>query len=576
LIQPADFVTVILILLSAIIAGRLLTPHIVKIFTHAPSRFDRFLNPIENAIYRLLGVDPTRGMGWREYFFAALIVNVFQMALAFVIFVFQGSLPLNPQGFPGLSLDLAFMQVISFATNTNLQHYNGEGICAQLPNCSAFSTSSSGQLIPGLSYLSQMTAVQFLQFTSAATGICCAAALVRGFLAHSKDMGNFYSDFIRSLTRLLFPLCFISALIFVALGVPQSINGYQLVHTVEGTTQTILVGPVASLVSIMQLGTNGGGYFGANSAYPLQNPNPASDIFQIFLMLLIPTALCFVYGHMLGKRKEARPILWGAYGLFAIDLIIAFIPNYSQVGPGMEVRFGGFFTNFWTVVTTAVTTGSVNSSLSGNHPLVILSAFMGMLIQSTPGGKGVGVMYLVMYIVITVFIVGLMSGRTPEYLGMKINARDVKLVMVAFLVHPIIILIPTVLAYATGAVCALGQAYCSNSSTVFTQVFYEFTSAAANNGSDFLGSSAQFSVFFNISTGLVMFFGRFLPIGLLLALAGSMINRKRTTEIGLRTDSITFTIVLIGSILLLVVLTFFPFLALGPILEFFQHRVNGF
>jgi len=195
-----------------------------------------------------------------------------------------------------------------------------------------------------------------------------------------------------------------------------------------------------------------------------------------------------------------------------------------------------------------------------------------MLIQSTPGGKGVGLMYMVMYIIITVFIVGLMSGRTPEYLGMKINARDVKIVMVAFLIHPIIILIPTVLAYATGAASAIGV---STSSTGFTRIFYEFTSAASNSGSDFLGAAGN-TPFFNISTALVMLIGRFAPIGLLLALAGSMINRKRSTEIGLRTDSITFTIVLVGSILLLVVLTFFPFLALGPVLEFFQKRVNGF
>lgn len=576
MIQPADFLTIILILLSAIVAGRLLTPHIVKIFTHGPSRLDRFLDPIEKRIYWLLGVDPNHGMSWREYFVSALIVNIFQMILAFIIFVFQGGLPLNPQGFPGFSLDLAFMQVISFATNTNLQHYNGEGVCNQLPNCSGLTTTSTGQPIPGLSYLSQMTAVQFLQFTSAATGICVAAALIRGFIANSENMGNFYTDFVRSLTRLLLPFCFVAALIFVALGVPQTLNGYQIVHTVEGSTQTILVGPVASLVSIMQLGTNGGGYYGANSAYPFQNPNPATNIFQIFLMLLIPTALCFVYGRMLGKRREARPILWGAYSLFALDLLIAFIPNYS-LGPGMEVRFGGFFTNFWTVVTTAVTTGSVNSNLHGNNPLVILSAFMGMLVQSAPGGKGVGVMYMVMYIIITVFIVGLMSGRTPEYLGMKINARDVKLVMVAFLVHPIIILVPTVLAYATGAVSAVGISTTSTgfSSTGFTQILYEFTSAAANNGSDFLGATGN-TPFFNIATGLVMFFGRFIPIGILLALSGSMMNRKRTNEIGLRTDSITFTIVLVASILLLIVLTFFPFLALGPILEFFQKRVNGY
>src|SRR5438552_2577324 len=259
-------------------------------------------------------------MGWKEYFLAAVIVNIFQMAIAFAIFSFQGVLPLNPQGFPGLSWDLAFMQVISFATNTNLQHYNGEGNCIQLPNCSNLTE------VPGLSYLSQMMAVQFLQFTSAATGISVAIAMIRGFVAHSKDLGNFYVDFTRSLTRILFPLCFVASLVFVGLGVPQTLTGYHIVSTVEGATtratQTILVGPVASLVSIMQLGTNGGGYYGANSAYPFQNPNPASDIFQIFLMLLIPTALCFVYGRMLGKRREARPILWGAYSLFAIDLLL--------------------------------------------------------------------------------------------------------------------------------------------------------------------------------------------------------------------------------------------------------------
>src|SRR5213594_1725202 len=555
-----------MILVVAILSGRFLAPYITRVFSRAPSRLDKILNPVERGIYRLVSVDPAHGMGWKEYFLAALIVNIFQMAIAFVIFSVQGVLPLNPQGFPGLSWDLAFMQVISFATNTNLQHYNGEGNCIQLPNCSNLTG------FPGLSYLSQMMAVQFLQFTSAATGISVAIAIIRGFIAHAKDLGNFYVDFTRSLTRILLPLCFVASLVFVGLGVPQTLTGYErIVSTVEGATQTILVGPVASLVSIMQLGTNGGGYYGANSAYPFQNPNPASDIFQIFLMLLIPTALCFVYGQMLGKKREARPILWGAYSLFAIDLLLAFIPNYT-LSRGMEARFGGFFSTFWTVVTTAVTTGSVNSSLFGNHPLVILSAFMGMLIQSSPGGKGVGVMYMVMYVVITVFIVGLMSGRTPEYLGMKINARDVKLVMITFLVHPIIILVPTVLAYATGAASAIGV---STGSTGFTQIFYEFTSAAANNGSDFLGATGN-TPFFNISTALVMLSGRFIPIGILLALAGSMINRRRTSEIGLRTDSATFTIVLVGSILLLVVFTFFPFLALGPILEFFQKRVNGF
>jgi K+-transporting ATPase ATPase A chain len=541
---------VVLILGLVILLGRLLAPYVTRVFARAPSRLDRVLDPFENWIYRLGGADPARSMDWKEYFLSLMILNVLQMALGFAVFVFQDRLPLNPQGFPGLTWDLAFMQVISFGSNTNLQHYNGEAT---------------------LSYLSQMTAVQFLQFTSAASGICAAVAFVRGLTTGSRDMGNFYIDFVRSLTRILFPICFVASLIFVWLGVPQTLSGYTAVKTVEGATQSILVGPVASLVSIMQVGTNGGGYYGPNSAYPLQNPNPASDVLQIILMLLMPTVMIFVYGEILGKRKESRPILWGSYALFAIDLIIAFIPDQT-LGPGMEVRFGGFFSNFWTVVTTAVTTGSVNASLYGIHPLVILSAFMGMLIQSTPGGKGVGLMYMVMYVVITVFIVGLMSGRTPEYLGMKINGRDVTLVMVAFLVHPIIILIPTVAAYATGAANAIGV---SGNSLGFTQVLYEFTSAAANNGSDYFGASANIP-FFNISTGLVMFAGRFAPMGLLLALAGSMIGRKRSPEIGLRTDSVVFSLVLVGSTLVLVVLTFFPFLALGPILAYFQGFVNGF
>ena len=227
---------------------------------------------------------------------------------------------------------------------------------------------------------------------------------------------------------------------------------------------------------------------------------------------------------------------------------------------------------FWTVVTTAVTTGSVNSSLAGMHPLVILGGFMGMLIQSTPGGKGVGLAYMVMYIIITVFIVGLMSGRTPEYLGIKITSRDVKLVLVAFLIHPIIILVPTILAYASGAVAAIGL---TGNSIGFTQVLWEFTTAAANNGSDFLGSSAN-TLFFNLSTAVVIFIGRYAPIGLMLALAGSVIGRKRSSEAGgLKTESLTFSLVLVGSILILVVLTFLPFLSLGPILSYFQGNVNG-
>jgi K+-transporting ATPase ATPase A chain len=554
LIDATQTVVVVAILGAALASGSLLAPYIVTVLGRRPSRFDKYLDPFENRVYRLVGVDPTLTMGWKQYFFAALFLNIAQMAIAFAILVAQGSLPLNPQGFPGLSWDLALNTVVSFATNTNLQHYAGEVT---------------------LSYFSQMSAIQFLQFTSATTGVCVMAAMVRGMRSGSTHMGNFYVDFVRVLTRILFPLCLVAAIALVALGVPQTLGGYVTVKTVEGSTQSILVGPVASLVSIMQLGTNGGGYYGANSAYPFQNPNPVTDILEIYLMLLLPTALIFVFGELIGKRREARPILIATYGLFAIDLIIGFLPALPATGPGLETRFGGFFSAFWTVVTTAVTTGSVNASLAGIHPLTILSAFMGMLIQATPGGKGVGVMYMIMYIIITVFIVGLMTGRTPEYLGIKIVARDVTLVMVAFLIHPIIILIPTVLAYATNAVSAIPGFSSLPSSVGFTQILYEFTSSAANNGSDFLGTAAN-TPFFNVATAGVIFVGRYGPIAVLLALAGSIMGRRRSAEVSLKTDSNTFSLVLIGSILLLVVLTFFPFLILGPLLAFFQGMVNFF
>jgi len=551
LIDAPQSITVVLTLGLTLGVAWLIAPYIAGVFKKRQSRLDRILNPIENTIYRVTGVDQGHGMGWKEYFFAGLFVNIVQMAIAFVILTYQGILPLNPQGFPGLSWDLSFNTVVSFATNTNLQHYAGEVT---------------------LSYFSQMSAIQFLQFTSAATGICMGVAMVRSFVVGSKDLGNFYVDFVRALTRILIPMCLVAALVLVALGVPQTLGGYQTVTTVEGATQQILVGPVASLVAIMQLGTNGGGYYGANSAYPFMNPNPASNIFEITLMLLLPTALVFVFGELLNKKREVLPILLGAYGLFAIDLLIAFIPAIPNFGAGIDTRIGGFMSSFWTVVTTAVTTGSVNTTLYAMHPLVILSAFMGMLIQSTPGGKGVGLMYMIMYIVITVFIVGLMSGRTPEYLGFKITARDVKLVMIAFLIHPIIILIPSVVAFASGQASAIGL---SGNSIGFTQVLYEYTSSAANNGSDFLGTLAN-TPFWNVSTGIVIFLGRFAPIGILLALGGSFVGRKRTIVTGLRTDTLTFSVVLIGSILILVILTFFPFLALGPLLSFLQGKVNFF
>ena len=551
MIDAIQAISVVLILGITILIARLIAPYLVRVYNRSPSRLDKVLNPVEKFIYKICSIDPEHPMGWKQYFLAGLLLNVAQMVVAFLILVLQDKLPLNPLGFPGLSWDLAFHTVTSFATNTNLQHYNGEAT---------------------LSIFSQMTAIQFLQWTSAATGICMGIAFIRGFIVGSKNLGNFHVDFVRTITRILLPLCLIASVVFVVMGVPQTLNASTTVTTLQGTTQSILVGPVASLDSIMQLGTNGGGFYGANAAYPFMNPSPYSNIFMISLMLLLPTALIFVFGELLGKKREARPLLWGAYILFGIALVMAFIPNIPLVASGIETRFGGFMSNFYTVTTTAATTGSVNSALSSMHPLAITSGFLGMFIQSIPGGKGIGLMYMVMYIIITVFIVGLMSGRTPEYLGIKITGRDVKLVMVAFLIHPIIILIPTVIAYASGAAAAIGV---GGNSVGYTQILYEFTTSAANNGSDFLGASGN-TTFFNIATGIVMLIGRYASIAILLALSGSMIVRKRGGTTGLKTDSPVFTIVLVASIIILVLLTFFPFLALGPISSFFRGLTNGF
>ncbi len=529
-----------------------LSRYLKKVYENEKTFLDKLLNPFENFIYSLLGTDPGKNMGWKEYFLSLFIFNIFTAAIAFVILIFQGVLPLNPMKFPGMSWSLALNTVMSFSSNTNLQHYGGGTT---------------------LSYLGQMTAIQFLQFTSAASGMVVAVAIFRGFAGRNEGgtgLGNFYSDMLKSMTRVLLPLTLVLSIILIGLGVPQSLAGYSNVTTLSGFQELIKVGPVASLVSIMQLGTNGGGYFGANSAYPFANPSPLTNYIELGAMMLLPTAMLFLFGRMIRKQGEGRSLFIASYGLYAIDLAIALIP-VTTLGAGMETRLGGYSPVLYTVTTTAFTTGSVNTSLAAMHPLVILAALMGMMIQATPGGIGVGAMYMLMYVLITVFIVGLMAGRTPEYLGAKINASDVKLAMIAFLAHPIIILVPTALAYATGAVHAIGL---GNGPVGFTQILYEFTSAAANNGSDFLGSQGN-TVFFNVSTGIVMWAGRFIPIVIMLAIAGRMLEKKRSSEIALRTDNFIFPAILIMSILILAVLTFFPFLAVGPILMHLEGVRNA-
>ncbi len=535
---------------TVIVLSWFLSSYLLGVFTGRKSRLDRILVPVENFIYLLAGIDSSKNMGWKEYFKALLYLNAGEAILAFFILMFQQSLPLNPMHYSGMSWSLALNTVLSFSSNTNLQHYNGELT---------------------LSYLSQMSAIQFLQFTSAATGLAVGVAVIRGFAGKARTIGNFYYDYVRSLTRVLLPLAFIATIILIFMGVPQALSGYPTVSTLQkGATEILYKGPIASLVSIMQLGTNGGGYFGANSAYPLQNPSQLSDLFEIGMMMFIPTSLLFLFGRMVGDNREGRTLFLAAYAIYGIDLLIAFLST-TVIGRGLEVRIGGVASTLWTVTTTAFTTGSLNASLSGFNPVVILTAFFGMLIQAAPGGVGVGAMYLIMYVIVTIFLVGLMAGRTPEYLGVKIEGSDVKLAVAAFLTHPIIILVPTVVAFAIGAESTVGLAA---NATGFTRIFYEFTSAAANNGSDYLGAAGN-TVFFNVATGIVMWVGRFLPILFMLAIADGVSTRKRSQKQGLKTGSISFVVILVFSIFILTVLTFFPFLVLGPVLQFLQGMRLG-
>lgn len=525
-------------------AAWLVSIYLFQVYTGKKSRLDRLFGPLESLVYRIAGVDPSRQMGWRDYLYSMAALDLVLILAAFAVLTLQAYLPLNPQHFPGMTPLLAINTAVSIATNTNLQHYAGEVT---------------------LSYFSQMAAIQMLQFTSAAMGICAAVAVFRGFSGKYGGLGNFYRDFVMSITRVLLPAAVIAAVVLVALGLPQSLGGYVAASNVGGGAQQLDVGPVASLVAIMQLGTNGGGYFGANSAYPYQNPTPLTNWLEVALMLLFVTSMPLLFGRMAGNMGEGYTLLAAMLVLYGINMGVAFI-NTPQLATGMEARLGAFSSVFWAVSSTSTMTGSMNASLTAFNPLVILAALMGMFTQASLGGIGIGSVYMLLYMLVAVFVVGLMAGRTPEYLGAKISSAEIRNAAMGFVAHPLLILVPTALAFSIGAAYASGV---GSGASGFTQVLYEFTSAAANNGSDFLGAAAN-TTFFNISTSIVMLLGRFVPITVMLAIAGGLSRRQRTPQQSLRTDTAAFACILVVSILVLVVLTFLPFMVLGPILASLQ------
>ncbi|EPR10430.1 potassium-transporting ATPase subunit KdpA [Ruminiclostridium papyrosolvens] len=537
--------------------------------TFADPVFDR----MDNVIYRICGID-RKEMNWKQYAIAMLATNAIMVFVGYLILRIQSLPILNPNGIGSMESSLSFNTIISFITNTNLQHYSGES---------------------GLSYMSQMLVIIFMMFTSAATGFSVAIAAIRGFAGKTKTMGNFYADLVRITTRVLLPLSFMIGLVLVSQGVVQNLSPNTTVQTIEGKFQDIAMGPIAALESIKHLGTNGGGFLGANSTTPFENPNILTNMIEMLSMMILPGACVVMFGLMVRSRKketergiEKKRVLFGseAKPIFAVMLIIFVVgiavcfgaeqagnPALEKAGlsqsmgnmEGKEMRFGIAQSSLFTTVTTAFTTGSINNMHDTLTPLGGIVPLMNMMLNLVFGGKGVGLMNMILYVILTVFICGLMVGRTPEYLAKKIEGKEMKLTALGIIIHPLLILAFSALALAVPA----GLAGITNSGHHgLTQVVYEYASSAANNGSGFEGL-ADNTYFWNITTGLVMFFGRYLSIIISLAIASSLMLKQPVSEsIGtLRTNTRTFTISLLMVIIIIAALTFFPALVLGPIAE---------
>ena len=529
---------------------------------------DKIFNPLDNTIYKICHIG-REGMNWKQYALHLLTTNAVMVFIGYLVLRLQGILFANPNGIEAMEPTLSFNTIISFMTNTNLQHYSGES---------------------GLSYLSQMMVIIFMMFVSAASGYAACMAFCRGLAGKQKDVGNFYEDMVRITTRILIPVSFIAGLLLIWQGVPQTLEANQTVQTIEGQFQDLAMGPVASLESIKHLGTNGGGFFGANSTTPFENPTIISNLIELFSMMVLPGACVITFGKMTMKRKkqENKKVLFGNQGrtifaamsiLFIVGLIVCFTsemagnPALEQTGlnqdmgsmEGKEVRFGIAQSALFTTTTTSFTTGTVNNMHDTLTPLGGMVPMLHMMLNCVFGGKGVGLMNMIMYVILAVFLCGLMIGRTPEYLGKKIEGKEMKLVALVLIVHPLLILGFSALAVMTGA----GQAGITNEGFHgLSQVLYEYTSSAANNGSGFEGL-ADNSYFWNITTGLAMFFGRYIAIVAQLAIAGSMLAKRKVNEtVGtLRTDNVIFIAILVAVVYIFAALTFFPALALGPIAE---------
>jgi K+-transporting ATPase ATPase A chain len=550
--------------------------YMARVFSGERTFLSRFLHPVERGIYRVIGVKEDSEQTWVGYLVAILVVTVASLVLTYVLLRFQDKLPLqaqtNPAGLAGVAPDLSMNTAISFTTNTNWQNYAGEST---------------------MSYLSQMLALAFHMYLSAATGVAIAIALIRGLVRRSAStLGNFYVDVTRAILYVLLPLAIVGTVILVSQGAIQNFSQYTGAHTLSGVVQTIAQGPVASMEAIKDLGNNGGGFFNANSAHPFENPNGFTNAFIIFMILLIPFALAFTFGRMTKNMKQGIAVF---ATMATILLVLTAVGTYAeqkgnpsltsagvtqavtaqQAGgnmEGKEVRFGPLQSSQFVAATTNTSTGSVDSSHDSLTPIGGLVPLVGMQLgEISPGGIGAGLYVMLVFAIIAVFIAGLMVGRTPEFLGKKIESRDVKLAALVILITPLSILGFTAISALVPAATATGAGPLNAGPHGFSEILYAFSSTTANNGSAFAGLSGN-NVYYNTTLGIAMYLGRvfeFIPV---LALAGSMVKKKTVPFSAgtLPTDTPLFSALLLGVIVIVGVLTFFPALALGPILEHLQ------
>jgi len=561
--------------LTLLIAGLVSIPvgsYLARVVTDRRTFLDPILDPFDNLLYLLIGRRAcTQPMNWKAYTAHMLMTNAIMGAIIYLILVFQDHLPLNPMYFAGMEPILAFNTAISFITNTDWQGYGGETT---------------------LSNFSQMGAITFPMFTSATTGFVVAMVFIRAFIVKDggNNLGNFYRDLIRFTTRVLMPAAFVLALVLIWQGTPQTLNARVIAHTVQGGDQTITMGPVASLETIKHLGTNGGGFFNANAAHPFENPTPLTCVLLTLLMIVLPSSIVLCFGEMIGNPRQG----WVLYGVMAA-MVILFLPiavmpeqagtpmlanagveltaTPTQPGgnmEGKEVRFGVAQSGMFASVTTLFTTGSVNAMHDSFTPLGGVGTFVGMMLQCVFGGKGVGFLAALVYGIVAIFVAGLMVGRTPEFLGKKIERPEIILVSLALLIHPLVILAPT----GWSVVAPYGLASMGNGAMHgYSEVLYAFTSSAANNGSAFAGLNAN-TPWYNLATAFVILIGRYPPIVFMMAVAGS-VAAKPTAAITagtLRTDTLLFGGFWLGTILVVGALTFFPALVLGPIAEHFTMK----